>query len=284
MEVTRSEDITFIARTMAALREWLDSAGSNSFVSPSCNSFRRRALYETIGTEYPALVLERGDQNNILVLRLTPEEKEKRDLKKKNEDKEKLERDQVGFYKIIEALSNANKGLLKNSHLMKSNDNKQHAPTYEDIKENLKKSKKIPIIVHNGFMDLLFILTHFHNSSLPQSWSELKILISSYFPLLYDTRFIASECACQEYEQKDLSSLFSKMHAGQTTACAHDAGFDSFMTGSVFYKLCNEIIERVGNSPSTSSNVFGIIEKDASDTENGIFGRNKVSSSLLFYI
>jgi len=280
MEITRSEDITFIARTMAMLREWLDSAGSNSFALPPCNSYRRRALYETIGAEYPTLVLEKGDQHNIIVLRLSPEEKEKRDLEKKMGDEKKVERDQVGFYKIIEALSKANKGLLNTSQ---NNSNNENPTAYEELKKNLKKSNKIPIIVHNGFMDLLFILTHFHDSSLPQSWSELKILISSYFPLVYDTRFMVTECSCQDYEQKDLSSLFVKMYPGKSAESAHDAGYDSFMTGSVFYKLCQEIMEQGGSANTAPHKVFEFLNIDKSDTDCGIFGRNKLNFMQILY-
>lgn len=84
VKLTRTEDIAFVARTMASLREWIDSENGNgdeanggdddvdpntgvgrrqvegsSMVLPPCNAFLRRCLYETIEAEYPGLVLER---------------------------------------------------------------------------------------------------------------------------------------------------------------------------------------------------------------------------------
>jgi poly(A)-specific ribonuclease len=83
VKLTRAEDIAFVARTMASLREWIDTENGNeegegqngeddpdtgvgrrqtegsSLVLPPCNAFLRRCLYETIEAEYPGLILER---------------------------------------------------------------------------------------------------------------------------------------------------------------------------------------------------------------------------------
>ena len=86
VKLTRAEDVAFVARTMATLREWIDAEngieedshaqnGNNdvdphtglgirttegaSLVLPPCNAFLRRCLYETIEAEYPGLVLEK---------------------------------------------------------------------------------------------------------------------------------------------------------------------------------------------------------------------------------
>lgn len=83
IKLTRTEDLAFVARTMASLREWIDAdngeegnnteGGENdpdtgvgarqtegsSLVLPPCNAFLRRCLYETIEDEYPGLTLER---------------------------------------------------------------------------------------------------------------------------------------------------------------------------------------------------------------------------------
>ena len=67
----RMEDIAFVARTMAGLREWIDSSDNaapnppaegaehegTSLVLPPCNAFLRRCLYETIEDGYPGLIL-----------------------------------------------------------------------------------------------------------------------------------------------------------------------------------------------------------------------------------
>ena len=84
VKLTRTEDIAFLARTMAELREWIDTNNDadaansvaavaattanedegTSLVLPPCNAFLRRCLYETIEGEYPGLILERADAKN----------------------------------------------------------------------------------------------------------------------------------------------------------------------------------------------------------------------------
>ena len=84
VKLTRTEDIAFLARTMAELREWIDTNNDadtansvaavaatttnedegTSLVLPPCNAFLRRCLYETIEEEYPGLILERADAKN----------------------------------------------------------------------------------------------------------------------------------------------------------------------------------------------------------------------------
>jgi poly(A)-specific ribonuclease len=80
VELTKTEDINFHARAMASLREWIDNvtSGTTSFLLPACNGFLRRALYESIELEYPALITKNGGPTNkdqIRVWRLSPEEK-----------------------------------------------------------------------------------------------------------------------------------------------------------------------------------------------------------------
>lgn len=254
MQVTRPEDIQFIGRTMATLREWLDAPhsienceenmnsdeNSNTVLElPSCNSFRRRALYETIEEEYPALLLEKGSYQNIRVIRLTPEEKKMRIETKKQQDKEKVQVEEVGLYLIFDALSRANKGLrtiLSETSATVSDSDKSQ---YDQVKENLSFSKKkvgrkVPIIVHNGLMDLLFLLSHFHNQELPKTWTECKSLINCTFPMIYDTKYMASECFLSgTFEKTSLSELYKALHTEtedspeeDITLDAHNAGVD----------------------------------------------------------
>lgn len=80
VELTRAEDKDFHARAMASLREWLDAAivpreedtEGASLLLPPCNSFLRRALYESIGNEYSnSLLLETFQESQIKVWRCT---------------------------------------------------------------------------------------------------------------------------------------------------------------------------------------------------------------------
>ena len=233
MTLTSTEDIEFISNTMESIRVWLLD-DTKSLELPSCNSYRRRALYEQIGYQYPDLILEKGNNWNIVVHQLSEDEQKQKmemDIVKK---KEKLERDQFGFFTIVDALS----------------------------KVNQSSKNPIPIVVHNGFMDLLFIMTHFYQSNLPTDWMDIKKLISQHFPLLYDTKYMALEF--HDYPKTDLASLYANFYPHRSTEDAHNAGFDSFMTGSIFYHLSSK--------PFFSSLQQNIVENV------GDFGKNKVNS------
>ncbi len=133
--------------------------------------------------------------------------------------------------------------------------------------------RHVPIIVHNGLMDLLFLLTHFHSPSLPPTYGEAKKLIHSYFPNLYDTKILSTECSDADVRMGNtaLGELFKsvcgprlddgddavnfdeddgRLYRVQGEAATdeddpgqmHEAAYDAFMTGAVFQYLCRRII------------------------------------------
>lgn len=249
VELTRAEDINFHARAMASLREWIDSARSaneegTSFLLPPTNAFLRRALYESIGNEYPSLVLEKYGSNQIRVLRMTEDEKAVRRQRQRQEAWEWLMVEELGFWRVFYALSQANQGNQPiNSMALASN---MEEVGLSDILQ-LRPTRKIPMVVHNGLMDLLFALTHCHSPTLPDSYKECKALIRHYFPLLYDTKIMATE-GMTRHDNTMLSQLFtavvpetlaSDLHLtdDSTGAQMHEASHDAYMTGAVFYGL-----------------------------------------------
>jgi len=134
--------------------------------------------------------------------------------------------------------------------------------------------RHVPIIVHNGLMDLLFLLTHFHSPSLPPTYDEAKKLIHSYFPNIYDTKILSTECSDADVRMGNtaLGELFKsvcgphhmddgddavnfdeddgRLYTVQGEAATdeddpgqmHEAAYDAFMTGAVFQYLCRRII------------------------------------------
>ena len=108
VELTKTEDINFHARAMASLREWIDNvtSGTTSFLLPACNGFLRRALYESIKLEYPALITKNGGPTNkdqIRVLRLSLEEKREHEWLLKKEASERMVME-VGFWRVFKAI------------------------------------------------------------------------------------------------------------------------------------------------------------------------------------
>jgi hypothetical protein len=203
IELTRVEDKDFHARAMASLREWLDSAiapdeGSSegtSLLLPPCNAFLRRALYESIPLEYPNLVLETFEGTQIRVWRMNPTERRSRNQRLLREGYENLLKQKIGAWRIFLALSKACRGESPNTQAEKMalalNVEEAMAPLGEGARS--PPQRKIPLVVHNGLQDLLFLLTHFHTPTLPEAWEKCKELIHSRFPVVFDTKCMASE-------------------------------------------------------------------------------------------
>jgi hypothetical protein len=318
VELRRAEDIDFHARAMASVREWLDSAhphpppphppaarrpgdrenndndddddATNGVTAyeqhegvmmylPPCNSFLRRALYESISLEYPSLILEHAGAthpNQIRILRLNPQEQLLRRERIVKEQWENLIINKIGMWRVFMALSLACQGV--DIPL----DSITFAPSVQDINWNRSTTtststtasprRKIPIVVHNGLHDLLFLMSHFHSHSLPSRWSDAKALLHDYFPIIYDTKLMATDYALAiAGPQTDLATLFLKVvrerdeedrlielvvadsttttdEMGNPIAAAdnaeqmHEAAYDAFMTGAVYVGICHYIL------------------------------------------
>ena len=331
VQLNRAEDVAFQARTMASLREWLDSAirpgpragpidndedevarrerkekeEGKSLLLPPCNAFLRRALYESIGEEYPSLILEKADGNRIRVLRLNDDEKAEREERVKYEEWNALHRDHIGFTDVFRALSAACKGELVRDEdgrvLITTNGESERLSRFSkqagrlryfsydvakidadgealrkatkditDMNASKREPRAVPIIVHNGLMDLLFLLTHCHSQTLPENYSDVKKLIHGYFPNVYDTKILSSECSdgSTRFSNTALGELYNRvcLHeainepgvnedidapiryevvGGESTDDPdqmHEAAYDAFMTGAVFQELSRRIM------------------------------------------
>lgn len=327
VELRRTEDIDFHARAMASLREWLDSAQPNrgrlhgpnaevpeglSFLLPPANSFLRRALYESIGQEYPSLILENAGTNypnQIRVLRLDPAEQKAREERLLREGWEELIVNQIGVWRVFMALSLACHGY----EIPK--DSVSFAPSVGHIDwvrgfecmGNLELTgRKVPIVVHNGYMDLMFLMSHFHSHKLPPSFPQAKALVHSYFPMIYDTKLLVTECVTWNDSATHLENLYVKVIRENeelgglvelaaerddhgllfaNTDTAHCADHDAFMTGCVYVGFChliaaNERFQRtIEQSPSPHRRVGSLTHllHDSQDKQvKSLFGRNKL--------
>jgi len=291
--LTKENDVAFHARTMATLREWIDGsiAGSPSLLLPACNRFLRRALYESIELEYPALILENAGaphSNRIRVWRLSNEEKAVRKERLEKEAWEKLVLN-VGFWRVFTALSHANQGMKQVNSIVLANSVEEVDVTAEP--ELVPTGRCVPIICHNGMMDLLFLLTHLNAHKLPDTYEQGKALIHDTFPLLYDTKILATECSDQgmigdntilgnlysKFVENDEAFVFERNFQVTNTSATdpdqlHEASYDAFMTGAVFVALTGRIPGgRVASlyDMMSSPSPYDSITKE-------LFGRNKV--------
>lgn len=316
VKLVHLQDRNFHARSMASLREWLDAAihqhenneenaapEGSSFLLPPCNSFLRRALYESIETEYPNLIVETHN-SQIRVLRLNAEERQQRKNRLKREGWEKILREKLGVYRVFLALTKACNGTTASSqaeHMMLASSIEEAMATFEPEDQTEGTARKVPLIVHNGLQDLFFMMTHFHHADLPDSWVECKQLIHSYFPVIYDTKCMASEYVSRQndrtpthlsavYEQT-LSShpqwnrTFQNSGDGGEQQQDHDAGWDAYMTGAAFCGLSYTIHDVLEYPPVQSCrSQFKLWNCDPEDEAFAkMYGRNKVHFHLSPY-
>lgn len=205
-------------------------------------------------------------RNQIRVIRLSSTEKKQREQRLLQEEWDKLLYT-VGFTTVFQAISAACNGGRFNE--------KQDAFFAGECAEvsSPGNGRKIPLIVHNGLMDLMFLLTHCHDGALPQSFEDTKKLIRSYFPLIYDTKILATECSDSvvrggstalgelyqsvfSSEMNDLGLKKSPIVNGENTEQAHEAAWDAYMTGCCYYALSRKILDYNGDSRLTLDRVL----------------------------
>jgi poly(A)-specific ribonuclease len=287
VELRRSDDVEFVARTMASLREWLDSpvgvtaaddeSSQTQLLLPPCNSFLRRALYENITMEYPNLILESVAQDptnapngsnksnhlQIRVLRLTPAERQQRRERLQAERWERYVVEKIGMWRVVSAIRQVCSGIALDYS------RPEWSPCASRIDWDASSAparmpprlhRRIPLVVHNGWMDLLFLMTHFESPRLPPTLVECKELVRSYFPTIFDTKVLSVEyCG---YGAMDLATLYDavgdktlRVETGEPAAggksetpessasdgSAHQADYDAYMTGAVFMGLSRHL-------------------------------------------
>jgi mRNA deadenylase subunit len=310
-EPTDPMDVAFVARSMAALREWIDSAapqrGGVNALSDNLTLLQeqrmgivkilphtkkeslRRYLRKKIEYEYPALYWDTNDNQQVIV-RLNDEEKMIRDARRKKYAWQKMHQENIGFTRVFKALSDACRGKLgatgsldeEYEYFLSESDSKRARGVHKGHGNEIcalltkhvsyKHARRVPIVVHNGFADLMFLLSHFSCDKVPSSYVEAKELIHKFFPLIYDTKVIATEFheSSMHLKQTSLTELHQRYVRGDAIPDIHDlievhfeytprsivvngsarihtparpreAGNDALMIGTVFQCLCRRI-------------------------------------------
>jgi poly(A)-specific ribonuclease len=307
--LTKDDDKDFHAKVMSSLREWLDAPipGASapdgegvSFLLPRCNSFLRRSIYEAIDRDYPYLILERHNNDQIRVWRCTDEEKARRNQRLLVEGYNKLIQQKIGAQRIFLALKKACNGepiASRAEHVVLASDANEAVADFTPGK--LISGRKIPLVVHNGLMDLLFLMTHFHSPKLPDNWDECKQLVHSCFPVIYDTKIMATDYSTTSgrtrlddvYEQAIVSHphwksrVFSLDGQPQHDKQSHDAAYDAYMTGVAFCALSYAIQDQCKIPPVEVSSDFALWDYSSEDFSfsSSLYGRNKMYFHLSPY-
>lgn len=215
----------FIGKIVNLVEEFLrDTSRSQCDLEP-CSPFQRKLIYEVVGEKYPMglyLQSETTDDKKkfIRVIKVTSTSSKEKSLEEQEKETNIFE-DVIGFSNVMKLLS----------------------------------EEKKPLVGHNIFLDLFLSVTNFFAEA-PENLLEFKSLITTLFPLTFDTKLMAST--------QPLSNHVGGTSLKQLTDCIgsglpsikilideavdnddkeggifHNAGFDAFSTGRCFISLMN---------------------------------------------
>ncbi|ORX52687.1 CAF1-domain-containing protein [Hesseltinella vesiculosa] len=217
----------FLAAAVETIQNWVDKGHKDqNYVNIEArNAYQRRLLYQEVRNKFPDLSTE-GRRGFIRIMRLDAKEQEKRT----NEMEKQFQSDRteaVGFRQVIDWMT----------------------------------SSKKPLVGHNMLLDVAHVIGQFIQP-LPDTKEEFKVLAHNMFPIMVDTKFLAT-CVPELSEvitgSTDLESLrfettrhmfknpridLGGYYMRYAADKAHEAGYDAFMTGSVFIKLMSYLYEK----------------------------------------
>jgi poly(A)-specific ribonuclease len=114
------------------------------------------------------------------------------------------------------------------------------------LKEIIVRDKK-PVIGHNMFFDLLFLVHNLERPLLDDDYFEFKnILHKDLFPIIFDTKLLSMDLKMQTYSLEDLykhltikKSKHYLVDYEENLRKSHNAFWDAYMTGVCYSEMKN---------------------------------------------
>ncbi|KAG0223542.1 hypothetical protein BGW42_005820 [Actinomortierella wolfii] len=210
----------WLEEAMLRITKWLaDNSGIPIIYIPVSTTYQRRLIYQEVRSRWPNQLEARGKERVIAIVKSSPAQMEKQQ-QQRLADLEKDLKIAGGFRVVIDMLS---------------------------------ESKK-PIVGHNIVIDLAYILAQFVGP-LPHTIDEYKQMIHANFPTVIDTKYLSTtasdlkgfvfDSSLQGLGDVILGSDFAQprivLHYRHPNyhrnGHEHEAGYDAYMTGSIFIKL-----------------------------------------------
>ena len=200
---------------------------------PPCNAFLRKIIYEVLEEKYPlGLYLESVQQKD-------------------------------SSEKFIRAVKVTLAGLtkMKNESCQKEIEYFEEIFGFTKVMTLLSEAKK-PLIGHNMLLDLFLTVFNFYDNTI-ESFKDFKLFLNSLFPLIFDTKFMASNQAIAgEVQGTSLQKLYEHVTDGdlpnpevvisekfkeveKAENQFHQAGYDAYCTGFVFISLSKFLCSRL---------------------------------------
>jgi poly(A)-specific ribonuclease len=227
---------------------------TNEDTNPELNRFERRLVHQIVRAEYPNLV-SIPNRGLVRVSRLDPEREEYIKAQRKREVQERIVR-QTGFRWIVEALcGNPPDGIDVRSFAQTPGG----VPGFVDLDmlksrfnraKHMIRNKKTALFGHNLFLDLIYFYRTFIGA-LPDTVDEFGTLIHELFPIIVDTKYMATHNCGDINPQSSLEQIAEKLAEQQKpavithehhnkytdTTAFHEAGYDSMLTAEIAVRL-----------------------------------------------
>ncbi|XP_031620480.1 poly(A)-specific ribonuclease PARN-like isoform X2 [Contarinia nasturtii] len=222
------EEIDKLAEVKKGIQKFLESdekKGEKKITLGNLNAFQRKLIYQVIQKDFDDKVTATSQTMNnqkvIVIERKWSTERQQQEVKEQNEFDENEYRKLVGLSTV----------LLK-----------------------ISQSKK-PIVGHNMFMDLFYLIRQFFEP-LAGTLKSFKKQAHKIFPNIFDTKHICNQKFRVEIPNSTLKNLYDSIaqapfklpkiepasaeYAYNKTK-EHEAGYDSYMTGVCFIALAKKL-------------------------------------------
>ncbi|KAJ5638484.1 hypothetical protein N7528_000874 [Penicillium herquei] len=279
---TDKETLDFLNSVRDQINSWLSrpkKKGKDYLNIPSLPGFKskgsvrtltsmeRRLVHQLVTAEYPNL--KSKSKSNFVQIEVADQERDNKNQIKKLNMIKQIIRKHVGCRWIIEALMGGDlTGIEEQSfkYLMGTPDDTPYttAELVSRVKCRLKKNRPI-LVGHNCFLDLIFLYRSFVGP-LPDTLGEFQTLIHDTFPIVIDTKYLATHDAGSINPKSSLQDIncalanvtvptinIESTHSKYffRKSC-HEAGYDSMMAAFAFIKLSSQLQRGKVNFSSTA--------------------------------
>ncbi|KFY60298.1 hypothetical protein V496_05375 [Pseudogymnoascus sp. VKM F-4515 (FW-2607)] len=300
--------LTFYRNARKQLLEWTDPKNKdvrdamgfyNVAVPGGLSGYQRRLVYQLVRTEFKEYraFLPRKNADFVQVEKMDVAKEAKIAASKVIANEAQLAK-QIGFRYIFEALAGGDLSSIAPTWFCVNSDG-QSAFIDTSLKKlelsSLSKAltaKSRVLVGHNLFTDLIFLYRTFIGD-LPPTVTEFQEKIHALFPMVIDTKYMATREALVDSRQssslqdlhQDLKSqrtpqicLPEEFRSYQNRHLLHEAGYDSYLTAQIFLKLAAKLD---GGRPNRSDVTHAVDSLRASTGSTGSTSSDEDGGVLL---
>ncbi|QMW31827.1 hypothetical protein G4B84_007208 [Aspergillus flavus NRRL3357] len=222
------------------------------------NNFQKRLVHQLIEVEYPSLVtISRPAFIQVIDY---DEDREKAIQEQRMARARERVWKQIGFRWIVEALSGGDLshldpfcfGSIMNSSTVVEPQVSLHGFS-EKLQQRLRTHRPV-LVGHNLFTDVVYLYRCFFGP-LPDKLEEFQAIVHHMFPILMDTKYMATHDCGSITPKSSLSEINDNLLHIKTPKISvheqhskynsqridHEAGYDSLLTAQIFIKLSAQL-------------------------------------------